>query len=269
MDIVRHRYTVLNSTMDPEFRLTPEGLYAATQDLYARTFSGYWSGAFDLRERNMIWIISDFTFRLTGPMPYWTEEFDVESWISEKPVVKVRQSYRVSTGGREFAIGDCTWAMLDMTTRRPVRTGNMLPDIDIHPEIALGTYHHKFPAKKDEMYLYRHLTNIGDMDFNYHVTNATYAKVCLNALPREYYKSHALEEFSIRFEHESFVGEELECHIYGTDEPELWVYEIHNSKGETCSSAYARYSDHIPSDTILDHDLKVRELHGMPKPSGK
>ena len=258
MKILKQQYNVLNSMMDPEFRLTPGSLISLTQDIFARYCSAYWCGAFDLREKNRMWIINDFTFRITDAMPFWTESIDVETWFSEKPAIKLRQDYRLSQNGKVFAIGDCTWAVLDMESRKPLAASDVLPEFELHEEIVLGTHRHRFPQKTEPLLTYRHMTNNNDKDFNYHVTNVSYANICLGALPEDYLSSHELHEFSIKFLQETFIGQELQCQVSRTATPNLWTYDITSDGATLACQAYAQYGEPYSREGILDRNLPFR-----------
>lgn len=263
MKIVTKEYSVMNSMMDPEFQLTPEAISYISQDVFATYMSGHWCSAFDLRARGLMWIISDFTFRITGCLPFWTEKFQVEIWISEEPGVKLRQDFRFLSDGQEFCRGDYTWAMLDIESRKPINSATQFTYLEVNPDITLGTHRHKYPAPLQVHLVDRHLADNSDKDFNYHVTNITYVRQCMNALPTEYLSTHAMTEFSIKFEHETFVGQELICTVSQTDTQDTWYFDISTAQQPCVCKAYAKYTDQKDSTTVYDRELEVRKVHGL------
>lgn len=253
-------YYVTNAIMDEDFRLSPAGIAGVFQDCFATYMAHYHYAAFDMRKEAKMWIISDFTFNMQTVQPFWGETIKVELWISEQPAVKVHADYRIWHKGTVVVSGDSTWALLDVAKRTPLRANAILQGIETADEMALGTHRHKQPVSANLKCKHTHVTNRSDADFNHHVTNMTYLYICLAALPDDYLQSHCVNELSIKFKQESFIGEELECSVYSTNEEDLWNYDIVTAGERLSCQATIRYADKPDGFDSIDLDnLAIRK----------
>ncbi|MBO7260848.1 MAG: hypothetical protein J6U97_05085 [Bacteroidaceae bacterium] len=261
MKYCNKEYYVINAIMDQDFRLSPAGIAGLFQDCFATYMAHHHCAAFDLRRQSRMWIISDFSFKVSDIQPFWGETVKVELWVSEQPAVKVYADFRIWHNGNIVASGDSTWAMLDIEKRTPVRANSILHDVEVCNELIYGTHKRKQPASGSFECRHKHITNRSDADFNHHVTNMTYLYVCLAALPGDYLQSHLVSELSIKFKQESFIGEELECSAFRTDETDLWNYEIVTAGERVSCVATIRYTEKPENIDNIDYDnLSIRGI---------
>ena len=120
MDKYRKKYTVTSAQMDADFRLSVAGIAQLFQDCYASYMAYYECAAFDLRKKGLMWIITDFTFQIPGPLPMWGDCMEIELWLSARPSVKVACDYRFINKGRTVIEGTSNWAILETESRQPV-----------------------------------------------------------------------------------------------------------------------------------------------------
>ncbi len=234
-------YPITNSLMNADFRLSPIGATMLWQDCFAMYMSRHHVAAFNLRELGKMWIINDFSMRFVGEQPFWGTTVKVELWVSEEPRVKVHVDYRIKLSGSTVVEGDCSWAVLDIESRHPIAAKDVLPQFEIIPDPVFDTHRHKLPKMQDLFKVYKHIANSSDTDFNHHISNITSLRICFEAMPLEYSRSHTISEFSIKFLHEAFLGQELSCSIYSTDTPDRWCYNIKNNTDDVISQAMIRY----------------------------
>lgn len=231
--------------MNADFRLSPMGATMLWQDCFAMYMSRYHVAAFNLRELGKMWIINDFSMRFIGEQPFWGNTVKAELWVSEEPAVKVHADFRIMIDERVVVEGDSAWAILDTASRHPVPASEVLPQFEIIPEFGMDTHRHRFPASSELHSTYRHITNSSDTDFNHHISNVTYLRICFNSLPIEYIQTHIVKEFSIKFLQESFVGQDLECSIFKTSEKDLWNFSITNDGDNSSAKAMIRYTEKV------------------------
>lgn len=259
MSKIRREYKVTNALMGADFRLTAVGSQILMQDCFAALMAGYHVAAFDLRSRSLMWIISEFSMEFKGRMPFWGDSVTVELWMSERPSIKVHVDYRLSHAGKVFCSGDSVWAILDIGSRKPVNSSEVLSAIQPTMELALGSHRHHLDRMCSERYSLCHRINLSDTDFNRHVTNTTYMKVAVNAMPAGYIGSHRLAAMDMRFLHESFIDQTLTCKVYDTDACGSWFYDITDGDGVVCSRASIRFEDAEAEPENLDN-LEIREM---------
>lgn len=262
---IRH-YDVTNGVMDSEFRLSPYGMAQLSQDCFASFVSRFHIAAFDFRHNGLMWIISEFSMRMTGERPFWGEDIEVELWLSEPPRIKAMFDYRILYKGREVMSGNCAWAILDAQTRKPANAAEIMKDVPVAEGQALGYRRFVIPASGEKLLDYSHVANRSDTDFNYHVTNLAYMNVCLDSMPDHYSRSHTLRFFSIRFLQEAFLDDTLTCSVYKADAQEMaegmegWNYVISSAPGKINIRAHAQFSDMVEQTADENMDLRIRKL---------
>lgn len=258
MSKIQREYKVTNALMGADFRLTAVGSQILMQDCFAALMAKYHVAAFDLRSRSLMWIISEFCMEFKGQMPFWGDTVTVELWMSEKPAIKVHVDYRLSHGGEVFCCGDSVWAILDIESRKPVNSSDVLSAIQPTMELVLGSHRHHLDKMCNGQYSLCHRINLSDTDFNNHVTNTTYMKVAVNAMPAGYIGSHRLAAMNMRFLHEAFIDQTLTCKVYDTDAAGSWFYDITDEDGVVCSRASIRFEDAGMRQENLDN-LEIRK----------
>ena len=252
-------YTVTNSEMDSEYRLTPVGASMFFQDCFASFMTRYHLASFDLRSLGLMWIITEYSIRFEASVPFWSEKIRVDIWLSSLTSVKARLDYKMVHRGVVFAKGDCVWSMLESETRKPVIVKERLLNVPILPETVLGGFRHIIPETSALLGVYRHTLDGSDTDFNYHVNNVTYLRVCIDAIEAEFKKNHRLSFFTINFLQESFCGQELACSVYSTEMPQDRVLRLFS--GNDCENcrAYMEFQEFNSTGSILDYSLLTRE----------
>lgn len=250
-------YKVTNMLMGPDFYLTDIGAQMLAQDAFASYMARHNVAAFDLAKQSKMWIISEFYMRFTDTMPFWGDTVTVESWMSEKPAVKVFIDYRLSHRGRVFAQGYAIWAILDIVSRRPVVSTDILSSIECVPELTLDSHRHRIKCGSDSLFTYSHVANNGNTDFNGHVSNITYLKMCNNAMPMDYISTHRMVSADVKFVRESFLGQELQCKVFAGTGPDNWTYMILNGDGLINCEAAASFVK--SAGNVVDYDkLEIR-----------
>jgi len=231
-------YTITSAQMDPDFRLSVTGMAQLFQDCFASYMAYYRCAAFDLRQRGLMWIISDFTFAVTAPLPMWGENIELELWLSSRPTVKVNCDYVFRHGGQTFACGTSAWAILEADTRKPVLSRNILAENEVCQEQAMAGKRIHCGVPSQGFATCFHITNSSDTDFNSHISNLTYLRVAIDSLDINYVRSHPIRMVSLKFVHESFLGDKLESRFSNDSQnPDLWTFSIGRDSNTVCCRA--------------------------------
>lgn len=258
MDKYRKKYYVTSAQMDADFNLSARGIAQLFQDCFASYMATYKCAAFDLRGRGMMWIISDFTFSITQPLPLWGDSMEIELWLPDEPEFKVPCDYRFIQNGRTVIEGTSNWAILDIASRQPVPARSVLVRQQVICEHAVEKRRPRFVFPNVEPQVYIHQTNSSDTDFNSHISNLTYLSVAIDALPIDYVKSHGIARISMRFLHESFLGDKLKVMFAengsGTDS---WAFKMENGKADACCQANFEFNGFRGGD--FDENSEIRK----------
>lgn len=158
-----------------------------------------------LNAQGMTWMLHRLHIRL-NKMPHRNEEVYIETWPSGIDRLFALRDYRMfREGGEELVRATSEWMYIDLNRRRPVRlsekvvamsTGHSIPPLEMTPLLDEKTFT-MTPAGG------RHFTATFDnIDFNGHVTQASYMRWITNVLPFDFLKDHLLLEVEVIYEHE-------------------------------------------------------------------
>jgi len=250
-------YTITNDCMDMNYRIKPISVIMYFQDSFARYLTTKNLAAFHIIRDNLYWVVSEFNIDFSDDLPFWSEKINVEIWLSELTKLKIYSDFTLSYNGKIFAKGNSCWYILDANTRRPVTTDIIKEKVDLISEFAIGE-HKKVPAENsiEKLNEITHTINISDIDFNKHVNNKSYINLAESTFSDEYKKTHHIKNMHVKFIKESFLKDNLNCVLYKTNTPDLFVNKISKNDEEIfyMSTTWAENSN---KKTINDIDLEL------------
>lgn len=157
-----------------------------------------------------------------------------ETWPSGIDRFFAFRDYRVlSREGEVLIHATSEWMVIDINRRRPVRlpacvTENAASCVDVVREITFDLDTKNMPEEYENS---RHFTATYDnIDFNKHVTQATYTRWVTNSLSYEFLKEHELRELEIVYEHEVLPdsGVNAENHVIEKDDRVVVYHRVRN-----------------------------------------
>ena len=223
------KYFVGSGDMDINYHLTKIAAAKYFQETFALYCAKHNLAAFDVVEDGLIWVISDLHIEFSESMPYWSEEFFVEMWISEKTISKTFADFRIFHKEKEIAKGDSCWYLLDMNNKRPVKTKEILKPFEVFDEKVFGQREKTiYKTEGEKIAEHEHLVTVRDLDFNHHVNNLSYIGMAMEAVPSEYFDKYSVWEYKTKFLKEAFLGDDLKCEIFKSNE--IFISRIFDGK---------------------------------------
>lgn len=158
------------------------------------------------------WMLHRLHIRLEN-MPGKDDEVIIETWPSGIDRLFALRDYQLLSEEREvLASATSEWMAIDLARRRPVRLSEKIISMSIEhriPKINLTPllYEKELPT---EMIEGRHFTATFDnIDFNGHVTQASYMRWIINTLSFDFLCRHTLAEVEVVYEHEIMPESEV------------------------------------------------------------
>ncbi len=253
-------YNIILDNMDLfEYRLRPISAIMYLQDAFARYTATKKMAAYDLFATNQMWIVTEFNIDFVGNLPFWSEEIEVNIWISEITKLKVYTDYELKHNGKTFAKGNALWFVIDKESKRPAKTDVVAQRFEICDELTLGE-HKKFVVPQvTEVYTkIEHTNNLSDLDFNKHVNNKSYVNIAELTAPDGFSKTHKLKKLSIRFNKETFLGDTLVCTANRTENPNQFTHTIQKNGISVCDIATI-WEEKTSNENIVDYNLAVKK----------
>lgn len=208
-------YNVRSLEMDSEYLLKKIEVSRYFQETFALYCKDKKLAAFDIVDKNLLWVISELHIEFTGEMPFWSEEVSVTVWISEITKLRIYADFELKYKGNVIAKGDSLWFILNSQTRRPVNPVDLLKPFEVCEELVFGE-HSKFDLVEDGALLFEknYTVNVFDLDFNHHMNNLKYVLIAVHTLPNEYLTSYSVKSYKIKFLKECFLDDEINCEFY-------------------------------------------------------
>ena len=253
------KYNVIIDNMDlNRYRLRPISAIMYLQDAFARYCATRKMAAYDLFATNQYWIVTEFNIDFIDNLPFWSEEIEINIWISEVTKLKVYTDYELKYKGKSFAKGNALWFIIDKESKRPAKTDIVTERFEINPELMLGE-HKKFvlPEIKDKVSEIKHTNNLSDLDFNNHVNNKSYINLAEMTASNEFRNKYILKSISIRFNKETFLGDTLICATYKTPAENVYNHIVEKDGVSVCdiSTTWVQKED---KETIVEYNLDVK-----------
>ena len=189
-----------------------------------------------LNAEGATWMLRRLHIRL-HKMPALNEEVNLETWPSGIDRLFALRDFRmVRENGEELVRATSEWMYIDLKRRRPLRQpekvvqmslGHSIPRVELEPilnekEFAMvpegGRY---FDATFD------------NIDFNGHVTQASYMQWLTNALPFEFLKAHVLTDVEVVYLREIMPDTSIYStyQVVSADEPVTVLHRIQDKEG--------------------------------------
>lgn len=258
MNKYSQEYIITNGEMDINYRLKPISVIMYVQDCFARYMTYKHLAAFDIVDKNLYWIVSEFNIDFIKELPFWSEKIEVTAWISEISKIKIYVDFELSYNKETFAKGNSCWIILNSETKRPVTTEIITDKIEVCPDLAIGGHKTARTCKINEKIKeITHQTNLSDIDFNNHVNNKSYINIADSSSTQDFKESHIIKYLSVKFNKETYLGDTLVCSTYTTDKENTYIHEIEKDNVSVCE-IITSWIDTKKHNQILDFDLDVR-----------
>lgn len=258
MDKYSQKYFITNADMDKNYRLKPISVIMYLQDCFAQFLTTKNLAAFDLIDKNIIWVVTEFKFEFIRELPFWSEQINVEVWISEITKIKLYADFVISHNNKIFAKGNSCWMVLDAKSKRPLNTAKIADNLEVVNELTLGEHKKlNWNETREKMKETSYTTNLGDIDFNDHVNNKSYLHLAEATTDESFKTSHSLKEITVKFLRETFLNDTLICSAYSTEKKNSFIHKIEKDGNPVCFIS----SDWVikPSGkSIKECNLKIR-----------
>lgn len=189
-----------------------------------------------LNAQGVTWMLHRLQIRL-AKMPHQNEEVLIETWPSGIDRLFALRDYRmVRQDGEELVRAASEWMYVDMNRRRPLRLPEkvvkMSTEHDI-PRVGLQPVLNEKEFVGFEAQGGRHFdATFDNIDFNGHVTQASYMRWITNSLPFDFLKKHVLTAVEVVYAHEILPDSSIHS-VYQVVEEGEEVIILHQVKNET------------------------------------
>jgi acyl-ACP thioesterase len=189
----------------------------------------------DLRQRGLTWVLSRVHLVVDRYL-HAEEVINVRTWPSTREgLFSCREFEMRDKNGNLFSSATSSWAVLNLSSRRPVRLQDCLPEYPLTARRALDDGFAslpQFPDPPDDTFReLPFLVRRSDQDSNHHVNNTVYTDWALEAVPDDVAAGH-LQSLEVSFRAEALYGENIlsQCVVNRSGDDTECLHRIVNSR---------------------------------------
>lgn len=161
----------------------------------------------DLMRHGLTWVLSRTHLRCFDTA-HSREKILIRTWPSLREGRFTCREFELFGGdGRRLAVATCSFAVLDLASRRPIMIDDRLPNYPLLPERAIDDRFATLPRLGDGEVEKQFRVGMGDLDINGHANNVAYAGWALETVPFEVARTCRLADLEIAYRAEVLYGE--------------------------------------------------------------
>jgi acyl-ACP thioesterase len=207
METTRDQFQVRSFDADRLGFLTAPRLLGYLLEAAGKSADALGVGIADLRRRGLTWVLGRLQVALREPLRLG-DAVDVETWPSGLVRSAAWRDFRVWKGSHRVAQATSVWFALDLETRAPVRPQELFPE-RLHPpldhELTLSKTVPELIGPPGEQRTYA--VRRADIDFNQHVTAASYVLWAMETVPEPWWAARRLESLDVQYLEECHFGD--------------------------------------------------------------
>ncbi|MGL5682275.1 MAG: acyl-[acyl-carrier-protein] thioesterase [Marinifilaceae bacterium] len=182
-----------------------------------------------LIKEGMTWMLHRLHLKLNR-FPHKGEIITIDTWPSGSDRLFALRDYRVTDAQRNILVeGTSEWMLVDMVRRRPMRLTEKI--IAMRDSANVAKIKMDYLIDRDTEVITNQgrpfIASYDNIDFNGHVTQASYVSWITNALPFHFLSKRSLCEMEIIYEHEIMPDSEIRSSYVITHEDETCVEMLH------------------------------------------
>ena len=186
----------------------------------------------DLIPRGLTWVLSRTHLRISNPAAS-REELLVQTWLSiRKGRFACREFEITGHDGRLIAGATCSFAVIDLKSRKPILIDDRLPTYPLIPGRAIVDEFASLPrlAGFDTEIPFR--VGRADLDVNRHANNVCYLGWALETIPEAVAEDYLPADLEIAYRAEVFLGETVVARCKRVDDENGPVFHHQLVRGE-------------------------------------
>lgn len=211
----------------------------------------------DLMPLGLTWVLSRTHLRIFQAV-HSREELQVRTWPATiERRFSCREFEMMAADGSHVAVATCSFAVLDLASRRPVLISERLPHYPILERRALNDDFESLPRLERPERELTFRVGRGELDINRHANNVVYAAWGLETVPEGIAGECMLTDLEISYRAEAFFGETVlaRCgELQGGNEPVFLHQLCRREDGVELSRLVTRWRKGTITSPAAFHD---------------
>jgi len=174
----------------------------------------------DLHARNLTWVLSRYHIKIDH-CPEWNDEIILRTWPHSKEKHFALREFEICDVSDNLLLkATSSWMIMDLTTRKPVRPGDVLNDYPVRPVRMIDDPFKSLPVNDSYENKVEFKVRLNDLDVNKHVNHTVYVDWAFEAIPLKFRREKMLTEIEIAYRGEALL------------EDNVMSYSNYNSEGD-------------------------------------
>lgn len=180
------------------------------QDIAAEHADHLHVGFQNLIQHNWIWVLTALRLKVKE-YPKWNTNLKLATWPTHKErFYYYRDFHFTDTEEQSLAIVSTQWVVLDLNTRRPVRSDLPFEHAFHYGEPIFEDSFRKMKLPDIQAESHPYKVHYLDLDINKHVNNVRYVEWIIQNLSSDYLETHQLNELQIYFLNEAHMNQNVD-----------------------------------------------------------
>ena len=205
--VYRKSFPILSFHLNPSGKARMTSLAYFFQEMAYQHASQLGFGYRDLKRNSTMWVLSRMKIEVMR-YPVWDEVVTMETWHRGMERLFGMRDFRIrDSEGFDLALAESAWLILDVATRRPVRTADPSFLGSSRKERVFDTSLEKIDLPENMVSVGKHAVVYSDLDVVGHVNNVKYMEWCIDMLLHPGQPGEEIKGLEINFMHEAHPGE--------------------------------------------------------------
>lgn len=166
-------------------------------------------GFHHLMQHNWIWVLTALRLKVIQ-YPQWNTRLNLSTWPTHKERFYYYRDFQFTNHeGENLAIGSTQWIVIDLNTRRPIRSELPFEHAFDYGEPVFEDKFKKIKLPDIEADNQSYQVHYLDLDINKHVNNVRYVEWIIQSLSSEYLERNQLNELQIYFLNEAQMNQHI------------------------------------------------------------
>ena len=176
------------------------------------------------------WVGANYHLKINR-LPVWQEKFILTTWASGKTAVSGIRDFKAQTeNGELLFFASSQWALISLTTLRPISVVKNLPGYVLHNERMIDTNFPPIPLPDRHDYETSFAVRYDDIDINDHVNNSVYPLWAAESVPHDFRKTHDISEMEIAFKKPALFDDNIT--VFTQTDGLTTIHKISSSTGQ-------------------------------------
>lgn len=218
-----------------EGKLKPVSILNYLQDITSEHTGKLGVSALDMLPKNLAWVVVRYKIDIYC-YPSWNDSLLIRTWrYPLKNLYEMRKYEIFDDSGKLIISSKSSYILTSLTTKKPVRLKNNLPDELIEGHQKEITNDLISLPKLDKPDLTKSFSiRMNDLDFNRHVNNSVYVVWGTESIPSKIITTHRPKKIIINYLGESLYGDKIKVNTQtiNTSESPSFLHSIINERDQ-------------------------------------